>query len=249
MPFHKLSYSNMKYFIDNNLKVAFHSNSNIINSELLNKSFEFAYNMAFTPLGSHRTYRSGGTMRRRNSQIFANTFQGKLAECAVYTLFQTNNIPTSEIDFNTYNLGEWDIEDININGKHISVKSTKSYSQLLLLETKDYNIDGTYIPNKIIYDYYILVRFNTFIEDILKQNKLLYTDNIEKELLYSLINKSSWAYDIPGFLSHDSFIQLINENNIIHKNNYLNTTSLDADNYYCLICDLENINSLIEMLK
>ena len=68
-----------------------------------------------------------------------------------------------------------------------SRKSTKSYGDLLLLETKDWNDDGEYIPNKdkgnFRYDYTILVRFSPDGEAIMK-NK-----NGCRELLFS-----NWKY-------------------------------------------------------
>ena len=55
-----------------------------IKDEYAKKSFEFAYSMTFGSKGQHRAYRSGGRHRRKNGEIFANTFQGKLCEFAVY---------------------------------------------------------------------------------------------------------------------------------------------------------------------
>jgi hypothetical protein len=50
----------------------------------------------------------------------------------------------------------------------ISIKATKHFGQLLLLETKDWNNNGQYIPNLSLekqsqYDYFILVRTNYFL--------------------------------------------------------------------------------------
>lgn len=36
--------------------------------------FDFSYNMTFGGKGEHRSYRSGGAHKRKNGEIFANTF-------------------------------------------------------------------------------------------------------------------------------------------------------------------------------
>ena len=55
-----------------------------------------------------------------------------------------------ELDFNIYPRGAWDDQDFVLNGKKVSIKSAKWFSNWLLLETKDLNRGDTY-------DYYIFV--------------------------------------------------------------------------------------------
>ena len=87
----------------------------------------------------HRECRSGGNKKRKNGEIFANTFQGKLAEFALYQIFEQNNINVEYPDLEVYDRGVWDIYDLKVNDNLIAVKSTKAYGNLLLLETKDWN--------------------------------------------------------------------------------------------------------------
>ena len=55
----------------------------------LETSLKFAYDMTFGKNGEHRNHRTGGIYLRKNGEIFANTFQGKLSEFAVYnTLYK-----------------------------------------------------------------------------------------------------------------------------------------------------------------
>ena len=54
------------------------------------------------------------------------------------------------LNFNIYPRGKWDSTDININKTKISIKTSKHFSNWLLLESKDINRGD-------IYDYYILV--------------------------------------------------------------------------------------------
>ena len=135
-----------------------------IKDEYVKKSFEFAYSMTFGSKGQHRAYRSGGRHRRKNGEIFANTFQGKLCEFAVYqTLNETHDI--NEPDLEVYELGKWDKYDFKIDDLITSIKSTKYFGQLLLLETKDWTLDAKYIPNNNEhYDITIMVRLEDEIE-------------------------------------------------------------------------------------
>lgn len=149
--FNKMNISGMQYQI--NKKKPFKSGDNFsgtFKGETIHKVFNFAYQMTFGGDGEHRHYRSGGTHTRKNGEIFANTFQGKLAECAVYNYACRAKMQATSPDFSVYGLKSWDFEDINIDGKSCSIKSTKSFGNLLLLETKDYDSLGTYLPNNKI---------------------------------------------------------------------------------------------------
>lgn len=120
-------------------------------STTIERVFQFAYDMSFGGKGEHRDHRTGGNHQRKKGEIFANTFQGKLAECAVY-----NNLyklfPISKPDFATYELGKWDTADFFIGDQKISIKSTKAFGNLLLLETKDWDSDAVYLPNHEAYE-------------------------------------------------------------------------------------------------
>lgn len=101
--------------------------------EYVKLSFDFAYDMTFGRVGQHRAYRTGGTHIRRNGEIFANAFQGKLCEFAIYLeLKDKHDVDMPDLTVNP--LGEWDDYDFRIDNYNISVKSTKSFGQLLLLE-------------------------------------------------------------------------------------------------------------------
>ncbi|MBK3333415.1 hypothetical protein GWK41_10100 [Persephonella atlantica] len=221
------------------------------------KVFNFAYEMAFGS-GKHRNHRSGGNARRKKGQIFINTFQGKLAELAVYKEFEKHNPKAykklSGIDFSVYGLGEWDSYDLSMEDKKFSVKSTKFYGHLLLLETKDWNEDGEYLPNKQVgkpctYDYFVLVRISPDGESLMKKEKLLYSNNIDKEKLKGIIESQKWEYDIPGYISHDDLKYIISNKFIIQKGDLLNCKiEMDADNYYVQSGDLRCFTELIKSL-
>ncbi|MDD7411033.1 hypothetical protein [Fusobacterium gastrosuis] len=144
--------------------------------------FEFSYNMTFGKFGEHRAKRTGGNYSRKKGEIFANTFQGKIAEFALYDYLKNKNFSPTKPDLGTYKLGKWDESDLEVNNKKISIKSTKAFGNLLLLEEKDWNNEGIYIPNKISYDFIVLLRIKPFCEEIMKKNKILYSNEVNKEV-------------------------------------------------------------------
>lgn len=214
----------------------------------IEKVFEFAYNMTFGAEGEHRNHRSGGTHIRRQGEIFADTFQGKLAEFAIYnSLYKKFDINIPDLD--VWELGRWDSCDLMANGLKISIKSTKAFGQLLLLETKDWSEDGEYIPNiesgNSLYDIFILVRMNPFCESILKRKFVYYKDSCDKEELRQEILKEKWEYDVPGFITISELKDIIKSKQIIKKGELLNgKTVMDAENYYCQAVDMHPLSEL-----
>jgi len=250
----KLRQDGNGYFIDNKKNF---QDGNIFKNETINKVFEFAYAMTFGD-GEHRDHRTGGTMKRKKGQIFINTFQGKLSELGVYNTFSLSNkeayLKLSKPDFDVYGLGEWDDSDIELGKIKFSVKSTKFYGNLLLLETKDWNVAGEYIPNintdkNYVYDYFILVRIKPDGEKLMSSNRLLYSNDIKKEDLYSLIKSEKWEYDIAGYITREDLKYLINNNFVLPQNSLLNgKIPMDAENYYIQSGDMRDFQKLIKSL-
>ena len=250
----KLRQDGNKYFIDT--KKNFNS-VNRFKDETIDKVFEFAYAMTFGN-GEHRDHRTGGTMSRKKGQIFINTFQGKLSELGVYNAFFQSNkeayYKLSEPDFAVYGLGEWDDSDIELGKIKFSIKSTKFYGNLLLLETKDWSEKGEYIPNlnidkNCIYDYFVLVRIKPDGEKMMSANKLLYSNNIDKAELYSLIKSEKWEYDVSGYITNEDLKFLINNAFILPQNSLLNgKIPMDAENYYIQSGDMRDFQQLVNSL-
>lgn len=142
-----------------------------------------------------------------------------------------------------------------VNNKTISIKSSKSFSQLFLLETKDWDEYGRYLPNAesghTAYDYFIFVRIEPSVVDLLRKNRLLYSHDVTKADLFNIIVSEKWSYEISGYLTKDDLVNVIHSKHIIHQSEYLNTinTKMDADNYYVLLHDLRNIHDLIKEVK
>ena len=251
----KLRQEGNKYFIGSDKHF---QNGNTFKNETIKKVFDFSYAMAFGD-GKHREHRSGGSMNRKKGQIFINTFQGKLSELAIYKRFKvSNSVAYNKLslpDFDVYGLGEWDDSDIILDDLKFSIKSTKFFGNLLLLETKDWNKKGEYVPNmslaekSCLYDYFVLVRIKPDGEKIMRSNKILYSNDIEEEELHSIIVSENWEYDIPGYITSDDLRLIINGNFVIPRGALLNgSTPMDAENYYIQSGDMKDFNSLISNL-
>ena len=242
--FHRLSNQGNAYYI--NYKVPY-TIDGTLKKQTIDRVFDFAYKMAFTAEGAHRSTRSGGEHSRRNGEIFANTFQGKIAECAACNFFYKYDNSVTP-DFSVFKLGKWDTVDLSVAGREIAIKSTKHFGQLLLLETKDWDRHGRYIPNKgknvSSYDCMMLIRMKPSCEDILKHERLLYSDFIEREQLYNLIIKEAWSYNYVGFITHNDLCDIIRQQYILPKRGLLNgSTPMDAENYYVQAGDMRNIST------
>ena len=213
--------------------------------------FNFAIDMATKVKGEHRDHRSGGTHKRSPKEVFADTFQGKIAEFGVYKYFKDKGIIVSEPDLTRMPLGQWDSVDIIVNGFKMCVKSAAYYSNSLLLEVKDWDEEGRYKPNIEKdggeYNYFLFCRVKPNLKELLINKKSEYKHN--KEKLLELVKKEKWEIDIPGFISREDFKFLIENQFIIYQDDYLGeTTVMDADNYYCQSGDLHPIEELVEDL-
>ena len=209
------------------------------------KALDFAYQMTFASNGKHRDHRSGGSHNRKNGEIFANTFQGKLAEFAFYEFIVSKGIKMPLPDLDTFDLGKWDSSDFDVNDRHISIKSSKSFANLLLLETKDWTDDGTYIPNNSKYDAFVFIRVIPDIEKMLRTNRLFYSDDVTYDQLESIVISEKWLYNMAGFITHQDLVQIIKNKYILPKGSLLNgTTQMDAENYYVQSGDMLKIEKI-----
>jgi len=235
------------------------SNNHPLKEKTIKKVFDFAYSMSFGKDGEHRNHRTGGMLERKKGQIFINTFQGKLSELAIYNTFHLLNPDAynrlSPPDFDVYGLGGWDESDIILDGLKFSIKSTKHYGNLLLLEQKDWSVCGEYLPNVALtkdslYDYFVLVRIKPDGEKLMKDNRLLNSnDDVNKDHLQDIINKEKWQYDVPGYITREDLKQIISDNFTIPQKALLNgRISMDASNYYIQSGDMRDLKALIANL-
>ena len=220
-----------------------------IKRDYVNETLDFAYAMTFGKDGEHRRYRSGGTHTRKNGEIFCDTFQGKLAEYFVYQRLKSMGINCPRPDIEKWGLGKWDDEDFLINNKLINVKSMAFFSNLLLLETKDWDKNGLYIPNNKYYDYFIVVRIKPELKKEFRIKRMLYSNDIGYERIKSLFEKLSFFADTPGYITSAFLKEKIQEKQILPKGSMLNgRIKMDAENYYILSVDFEEFNNIQQHL-
>ena len=227
--------NNKKSFIQNDVR-----------QKSIESAFGFAWDMTFGKEGKHRDHRTGGTHTRSAMEIFANTFQGKLAEYVVHMNLHTKGVKCEEVDNSVHGLGVWDDVDLICNGKMLNIKSFPFFGNLLLLEEKDWDSNGKYKPNDKSYDYHICVRIKPDFKGILKSKRKLYSEQVTRDEMWGYIVNENWYYDIAGYADNDVLIEVIRAGNILPKGSLLNgKTKMDASNYYIQVGDLEDFQKLI----
>ena len=213
------------------------------------EAFNFSYDITFGHKGEQRKNRSGSDEERALGQIFANTLEGKLAEFAFYKVYK-RLFPSNEInkpELNCWELGIWDLSDFitkksgETKENKIAIKSSKKKSKLILLETKDWDENGEYIPNHCKYDFIVFVRVRNEFENILHNKGILFMNEYDRtELLNLIFLQKKWDFDIPGFITNEELIYIIKQGFILKKHSLLgySKTDMKVDNYYIQIQEL-----------
>jgi hypothetical protein len=253
MTFHKLRQDGNDYYISRPKR--FQPIYEFQDKEI-GEVYDFAFGMTFGKVGEHRKYRSGGQHRRKNGEVFINTFQGKLCEFGIKNFFGKYGIECSDPDLSQWELGIWDTLDVTANNKKVNVKSTKFFGDLLLLETKDWNTEGEYVPNIATgnshYDFFVLTRIKPSGEAIMKKHRIMYCNELpnEVDLEEIIIKNGPWKFDIAGFITHEDLVDLINSRYILPQNSRLNgKMPMDAENYYVQSGDMREPTKLIDLLS
>lgn len=208
---------------------------------------DFAFDMTFGSKGEHRHSRSGGTVSRDNLEIFTNTFQGKLSEFAVANVLYKHK-DFIEPDLSTHGLGVWEDADFQLDDNAIAVKSTKSYGNLILLESKDWDLQGRYIASisePRTYSHIVLVRIKPDAEKVLRKFRPNMKMDVALGDLRSLLTGLDWEYDIPGYITNTDLRSVIENYLLIPKGALLNNAvTMDAENYYVQAGDLRPMSEL-----
>jgi len=207
--------------------------------------------MTFGEIGGHRPHRTGGTRIRRNGEIFANTFQGKLAEFAVCDQLR-NCKGLIQPDTTVSPRGFWDEGDVTVDNCKIAVKSTKSFGNLLLLEKSDWTIEADYVNSQGLKspDFHCLVRISPDVSSLMESKKLLYADAMEVDVLHNcLFSDGDYTYDCGGVATKGDLQTIIKYGHLLPKDSLLNEyTKIDADNYYFQAGDLRPIQTILDYL-
>ena len=211
---------------------------------------KFAFDMTYGSKGQHRDHRSGGSATRSNSQIFSDTFQGKLSEFALANvLYKLDGFRPP--DTSTYELGAWESTDFKIGEKFFSVKSTKYFGNLLLLEQEDWDLSGKYLPTgeqPKAYSHIVLVRISPDVEELIKPKSS--KSESRYEVLLEMMLAHKWEYEITGYITSNDLKEIMQMGHVIPKGSLLNgKVIMDAANYYVQAADLRNAEDLANSLK
>ena len=230
-----------KSCVPNNLKVPFKNRTITLNDKDVDSIIDFSYNIKV------KDTRSGGSDRRNNYKKIFNNIQGKLGEVIAYKMIK-NKEDFEPLDFECYPLGIWDNHDILSldKTKNISVKTALSFGNLLLLTKDDYNSNGDYKHHpgdNYLDEDFVLVRIKLDRDTIIKKlNSLPKAKNLF--INWFKTEYKSMQYDIHH-CNKKTLKKAIDYKNIIRKGEKLNgIMPMDADNYYLLLYDMVEINSL-----
>lgn len=183
-----------------------------------------------------------------DKEAFIKAFQGKMSTYGCYDYLSEEGIGV--------NLAQ--VADTphayacQAQGKHLGVLSTIYYGNLLLLETKDWNKKGQYVPNLVLghdpYDYLVLVRLKPSLDNILRKNPSYFEGDIH-DLLDKLLEEQ-WAYDFLGYVSREDLKYIIKEKLILPRHGMLNgKTKMDTDYYYVQGNNMRPMEALLRALK
>ena len=214
------SYSKKEFSPDKKLK-----------PESILKCLHFASEMAYGS-GYHKSQSFGGnSYNRSTSEIFINAFQGKLGELAVYNELSNLGIrPDNPPEFDIWGKGKWEDCDFTLNNGtiRVSIKSTKWFGNLLLLEKDKYNSKGqfleTFETEPQAYDFTFLVRIA----------------GVKNPKPESYLEKNDIEVEVTGFMTHANFLEVIKQKQIIPQGILLGTP-LIVDNYYIFAQDLTDV--------
>lgn len=210
---------------------------------------KFAFDMTYGSKGEHRDHRSGGSAKRSSAQIFSDTFQGKLSEFALANvLYKLDGFVPP--DTSTYELGTWESVDFKLGVNLFSVKSTKYFGNLLLLEKADWDLNGRYLPtgeDPKAYTHIVLVRIAPDIEELIRPRSSRSESKYEALLETLLAHK--WEYEITGYITSEDLKEIMSLGHEIPKGSLLNGKVLmDASNYYVQAADLRGVSELTKSL-
>ena len=200
-----------------------------------------------------KTNSHNGNKKRTEFDIYKDTLEGKLGELSVTTQAQKLGYDV-DVDFNNYGQGKWDSYDLkvfkNSTIESWQIKTSKSFSQLFLLEEGDYGKNGIYKYNKqqMIYNKFFLQRIK------INDNRILNDFFYRRNQPDSMLSKVHITYDIARFLTYDELVnQIIKENQILKAGWRIkatefssNSCALEVNNYYAQLCDMHPITKLGE---
>lgn len=226
---------------------------------------EKATKFAFAMLGNARPSSHGGERERKDWEIFINQLEGKLGEIAVSRQALKFGYNPS-LDFTVTSRFSWDEGDLILEKVHtnsnvadcyekrvVQIKTSKSGSQLMLLEVKDYNIDGTYKHtedgrNSIVYDSFVAQRLNSSWTDVLKQLWKPFNEN-DVDTIVELLVDVHVGYDSAYMINREEFKAVIQRKQILRSEERIATKAnapysrrLEVDNYVIPLSEMKKFH-------
>lgn len=202
-------------------------------------SFEFAKKMSMENKHNPDSFASGNEKNTRTPmEIFRDAFQGKIAEFAFcnYVKLHTRDNNNLKPDLDCWVRGEWEDTDFIIveNGQQFtcSIKSTKGYGKLLLLERNRYDDNGFYLePSKskipVKHDFFYLIRVQG-----VEKNKN-YSAYTEKDI-------NAIQTQFMGCITHDAFKELLKiPDRILPAGTPIGNEPLKVDNIWVCATELK----------
>lgn len=107
-----------------------------ISQDWWDKIISFANETAETT----RIRQTGGIEERTMEKIKKDTKQGKVGEVVTKLFLEKFGVPPIPLDFENYGKGKWDEADMIIGDIKISIKSIKTFSHWLLVNSHDFRI-------------------------------------------------------------------------------------------------------------
>lgn len=204
-------------------------------------SFEFAKKMSMENNHNPDSFASGKKENERKpSQIFRDAFQGKIAEFAFCNFVKNRSKDNENLkpDLECWARGEWEDTDFVItNGCKqytCSIKSTKDFGRLLLLERKRYDENGLYIePAKngntpVKHDFFFLLR----VEGV--KETMCYFDYSEQDI-------RDIKVEFAGYITHKIFLDALGDKErILKAGTKIGNDKLKVDNVWFCVSELQN---------
>lgn len=206
-------------------------------TEYANDCVEWAYNNVW---GEGHLKSSG----RDKAATFKNALTGKFGEFGLYRHFTNLGYTLPSPDLTIMPKGVWDDGDLFWEGKKISVKTTASWKDLLLLKKEEWNDGGGYLfgMNGIDYSYkaFFLCRINPDIESLLIS--IQGDEDPGIKLINSHLEQIKFTMDFPGFINIEDFKRIIQTDMCIPAKGKIGKKEFDSALYYCQTGDLRDID-------